>query len=163
MGASSGAATAASMAMSIYNAKQQSDAIKMQGEFDAQQAKFNVQSLEVRKNELLAKAEEDQTDMAKQVQQMLGIQKVSLAAQGIEVDTGTAEQIQAETKEIGRKDIMRIKNNAWREAWGMEVQQEQIETQAKFAKLGARTQASNTLATGGLQALNTGLSYMRDR
>lgn len=156
-GGASGGAAVATMGLQMYSAKRQADAMKSQAAFQAQQSRFNAEVLEVQREELLAQAQEDQTEMAKQIQGMLGSQRVALAAQGIDVDSDVALQIQEETREVGRQDLMALKNNAWRKAWGIEVEQMNLRQSATMGVIGAQMGASATLATGGAQALATGL------
>ena len=93
MGAAGGAIQAGLGAAQIINAKNSADAAKAQAEFMAQQDEFNAQLLEYRKNEIGEIAQENIDVRQQQVRQMLGSQKVALAAQGIEVEGDIGEQL----------------------------------------------------------------------
>lgn len=94
----------------------------------------------------------------------VGEQKAAFAAQGIQIDSGSAGDIVTETElaseidqiEIRRAaeiDALTIKNNAWREAWGYKEQASQYGTASALTSSAASTRARNTLLTGGMQAL----------
>lgn len=82
----------------------------------------------------------------------LGAQKVNAAAQGLDINSGSAADLQAETQNMSEADINTIKNNAWREAWGYRVQANNYEGQARMTEIGGKYGAKATALTGGIQA-----------
>lgn len=100
----------------------------------------------------------------KKVRQLIGSQRAALAAQGIDVNAGSAMDVQLDTASLGAQDAETIKNNAWREAWGLRSQASGYGAQAAMAGIsgglagfaGAQAQSS-TFLTGGLNALNSGI------
>lgn len=80
---------------------------------------------------------------------LIGAQRVSLAAQGIDVNEGTALDIQAGTREMGELDILKILNNASREAWGYAVGVTNAENQANLAEFTGRVNAVSNLTAAG--------------
>lgn len=83
---------------------------------------------------------------------MIGEQRVALAQQGIDINTGSAGDIQSETDAISHQDAETIKNNAWREAWGFKTQAAEDRGRGKMALATGRATAFNTMLTGGLNA-----------
>lgn len=63
-----------------------------------------------------------------------GTKTANIAAQGIDVEQGTAAQIAKQTQRFGEQDIAQIRLNAAREAWG-------IWTQARLNRTAERNQA----------------------
>lgn len=94
--------------------------------------------------------------MVKQVKEAgkrtVGAQRARLAAQGIEVDSGSAQEIQEETAMITAEDAMTVKNNAWREAWGFKVEAAEATARGRFARVAGDAAYSSSLVTGGLKA-----------
>jgi hypothetical protein len=83
----------------------------------------------------------------------VGSQRAALAAQGIDISSGSALDVQVNTAELSDIDIMTIKNNAAREAWGYGVQAGDYDQQAKMAEQAGGNRSRNTLITGGLNML----------
>lgn len=96
---------------------------------------------------------------AQKVKRIIGAQRAAIAGQGIEVDTGSALDVQAETAEFGAIDVETIRNNAYREAWGYRTQALDYGAKGQFASLEAKATARNTLLTGGLNTLNLATQY----
>jgi hypothetical protein len=84
---------------------------------------------------------------------MVGSQRAALGAQGIDVSSGSALDVQVDTGKIAEMDIVTIRNNAAREAWGFDVQAQDYENRAGMASASASNRSRTTLLTGGLNAL----------
>jgi hypothetical protein len=144
-------------AMQYKAAEGKADAQEAQAKFNAQQMEHNAELTQIRRREVLKQGEEDAFRRQEQVRSMLGKQKVNLAAQGIDVGDGTAFELMEETREIGREDVRMIKNNAWREAWGMQVEADNLTTTAQYTRMAGENAARNTMIQGGANALSTGI------
>lgn len=143
----------------VLSAKLQADAMKAQGEWQEQQMRFNADVTSMQRREIDKKSQEDVFQRQEDVRQMLGIQKVAIAANGIDLDSDVSKQLEADTRRTGMKDVLAIKNNAWREAWGLDVKAQDLRSQGALARAGADVGAATTLATGGLRAIGTGAEY----
>ena len=144
-------------AAQLITAKQEADAIAQQSRFEAQSLEFQSEIVQIQKREILKKSQEDIGFRQQSTSRLLGNQKVNLAAQGIEIDSGTSLEIMEQTREAGARDVMTISNNAWRKGWGMDVESQTFRSEAEFAGLSGKAKARSTLATGGLAAAKTGL------
>ena len=105
------------------------------------------------------------------VKLVAGSQRAKLAAQGININEGSAYEVQSDTHNIGEQDALTIRNNALRQAFGIEIQGDLAEMQGQQAAAGlelraegsrlggrlaeqsSRSNALDTLVTGGLSAL----------
>jgi len=141
---------------SLGGAFSQAGATKAQGDYQSQQHAFNAQISELQAQDALKRGVKASGDFRKQGKQLIGRQRAALAASGVVLDSGSAAEIQADTEAQVAADARTIVSNSWREAWGFKVQASQSSAAARFAKLAAKTDARNTLITGGLQ----GLSYL---
>lgn len=158
MGAAAGAGAVIGGAQ-LLAAKQQADAVKAEAKWKAQQLGFNAQVAQLQRKEIEDKAQDDVVSRQQDVSRIIGDQKVIMAANGIDLGSDVSAQIEADTRKTGRLDMLNIKNNAWKEAWGMQVKAQDLRDQAEFTKRSADITAKNTLLTGGLQAIGTGASF----
>jgi hypothetical protein len=130
---------------------------------DAQKTSFetNKRIAELQATDAIKRGDREATLFAKKVKRVIGTQRAGLAAQGVEVDTGTALDLQLDTAEVGAIDTETIRHNAFREAWGYRVQAEDYGARGAYASMAGKAEARNTLITGGLNTLNLGLNYYK--
>lgn len=102
----------------------------------------------------------DETTHRIGVKQFIGKQRTSLAAQGQDLSSGTALELQQDTALQGEKDALTIRANAARESWGYKktayndrVQAEDLRMQAKIAKQRGRNAGVQTILTDASQLL----------
>lgn len=81
-----------------------------------------------------------------------GTQTARFASQGVDVHGGSASATVNQTQDIASADAAMAHNNAWRQAWGMEVQSTEATGQERLEALGDRATAVGSLISGGLQA-----------
>jgi hypothetical protein len=142
---------------SISNAYAQSQAIKARATYQATIAKINTEMSTMQAEDSIRRGDIDARNYQKEVDQMIGSQRVAYAAQGVDVDFGSAAAIQEETRMQGAIDALKIRNNAWREAWGYRVEANNSTFAGEFAKIEGKSAAKQTLLTGGMQALSYGV------
>jgi hypothetical protein len=146
------------IAMTAASAYGQSKATKAQGRYEQQVAEQNATLANMQAEDTLAQGAKAATQHHVQTKGLIGAQRAVLASQGIDANTGSALDVQADTAALGALDELTIRNNAWRSAWGYKVQASQYTAQGQFALLSAKNKARNTLLTGGAQIANTGLT-----
>jgi hypothetical protein len=158
-------------------AKLQGDAAMTHANFQKQQFEFNARLSEYQAEDAVRKGETQTQEHGTRTKQLIGKQRASLAAQGIDIESGSALDVQEDTAVQSAVDIMTIRNNAWREAWGFKVQADDYKSKGRLAEYAGRfsklqsemdasaanftswlyqKQAQQTLLIGGLQALNSG-------
>jgi hypothetical protein len=120
--------------------------IEQGSELNAQVHDFNAAALELQATDAIAQGKQQETIFRQQLKQTIGSQRASFAAQGIDVSSGSAEDVQESTAYQGELDALQIRTNAAREAWGYTVTAQ-----------GETLQAQNTRKLGALQAQNTRL------
>jgi len=150
-------ASAGQSFVSLAGGIQQARAQKARAEFEANQINFNAQLSELFADDALARGNEQMVDFAARVRQLKGTQKAAAAAQGIDVASGSAREVQEDTARIARDTTIRIRNNAWREAWGYKVSAQDQRFQAELRQLAGDFNATQTLLAGALQAGQFGL------
>ncbi len=146
--------------------RQRGQFLKQQRFFEASRLDFNSRLSELRAKDAITRGNKSANAFLRKAKMFRGAQRASLAAQGIEVDTGSASQVQQETEVLSKKDAEQIRNNAWREAYGHRVQAFDFRGQATLRRgqgrfeaitgqiSGANTDvaAGNTLLTGAISS-----------
>ena len=78
-------------------------------------------------------------------EQFKGSQRAQLGASGVDVNSGTAGQIQEDTARLSEYDARVIENNALRQAWGLESDAAMLDYQAKVEKKQSRINLFSTI------------------
>jgi hypothetical protein len=78
-------------------------------------------------------------------------QRVGFAAQGVDIGTGTAAELQRQEAAITAVDAATIRANAYREALGYQLTASRLEQQRGLTRAAGRQAAAGTLLTGGLR------------
>lgn len=99
-----------------------------------------------------ARGEEDVSAYRTDLAQLIGRQRTSMAAQGLDLTQGSAAGVQADAARTGAIDIERIRENARREAYGYRAQGEMNARALRAGATGDFVQAGATLATAGVDA-----------
>lgn len=88
--------------------------------------------------------------------QVIGAQRTGFAGNGIDVNTGTAGQIQNDTAALGELDALTIINNAAREAYGYRVQAMDQRQQGRLARWQGNMAATGSILGGMEKAASFG-------
>lgn len=141
---------------SLASAYSQSQAMGAQAAFQAQQNETNARLAERQAGDAIDRGDRTAEEIAKQGGKIEGSQRAALAAQGVVVDSGSAGEVTAETRDLVAKDIRTAKSNAWREAWGYKVQANNARGTGRMMEIAGNANAQSTILTGGLQAISSG-------
>lgn len=155
------AATSAIMAFSAVtegvNTYQKTSALKAQSEQEQNALKFNAEVADFQSSEAIKRGEVASAKIARDTKRLRGAQRAAYAAQGIDVGSESAQDVMAESEQMGAVDELTVKNNAWLEAWGYEAQAQELRQRSSYAKVKGENEVTNTLLTGGLRFINSGL------
>lgn len=113
-----------------------------------QQAKAAEQMARQQAQDALNRGDQAAADLAKEQSGFRGRQTAALAASGVELGYGSADQIQQDTLSMQREDQRRLKDNARREAWGYSVEGAMQRSAAKGAIINTALTAGSTLLAG---------------
>jgi len=143
------ALAAVSTAMGGYGMYQQGQQQQKQAEYQAAVAnnnsivaEQNAQIQDRAAQDALSRGRIEEQQHRLKVAQMKGTQRSALAASGVQVDTGSALDMVADTAMMGEMDALTIRNNAERESYNSLV-----------GAYNARAQASTLRAEAGLQMM----------
>lgn len=140
------------MVLGFAGAEAEANAIKREQQFLKMQNDFNIKLAQINEEDAILRGEERVVDYKKQAAQIAGSQVASLAAQGVQIDTGSAAQVQYNTEKQIDTDIKRLKNNAWREAFGFKVEASQLQIQSMIGEVSSKNEISKTYLSAGLSA-----------
>ncbi len=76
----------------------------------------------------------DEKKMRRVTEGKIGSLRTSLAAQGVDVNKGSALDVQADAAYLGELDALTIRNNARKEAWGYRVQADDMRNRGSIAQ-----------------------------
>ena len=148
MSAGSAISTAASQ-------RQQATGAERQGAFEQGMFNINADLADDEAADAIARGREAELRQRQATRGLIGSQRAALAAQGIEVNDGSALDVQADSASLGELDALTIRNNAAREAFGLNVQAMNFRNQGQLAALGGRNQAK-ALRSASVSTLLTG-------
>lgn len=149
LAAASVAATVIGAGATYMSAQASAAAASNQAKYNAQVAANNQIIADQQAAATQQEADVQQQLKANQERQQVGSQKAALAANGQDVNSGTALDLQSDTKAAGMLDQLTIQNNAARTAVGYKNQGLNYENQATADKAAS----ANDLAAGNLAAL----------
>lgn len=128
------------------------NAINSAGKMNQQIANHNAELSEAQAQDALAIGAVNEQRQRAKTKQLIGSQRANLAAQGIDIETGSALDVQTGTAALGEDDALMIRTNAAREAWGYRAQASNYRFGGEVARTTAKQQAVGTLLTGGGKA-----------
>jgi hypothetical protein len=141
----------------LYGASADAEAARAQGEYQKEVADTNARIADVQATDAITRGEKDANLVGRKTKEIVGAQRAALGASGVDVNSGSAVDVQSDTKARGAADELTIRNNAWREAWGYKVESQNATKAGQYAQMAGENTARTTILTGGLNALGYGL------
>lgn len=119
-------------------------------------AKFNSAMAKLRERDARLRGQIAMRDSGMRQRQFMGRQRAHLAASGVEVDSGSAAEIQEDAQYWATMDQMQIASNASREAFGHRMDSSMIDVKANAERTqqmvgaigGAATSVGRTILRG---------------
>lgn len=149
------AASAITAGAAVYGAYAQNEAGRQQQKI----ANRNADLLDASASDAIQRGEEQARKITRQARSLRGRQRVALAGGGVDVNSGTALDLQEETTALGKLDAATMRKNSWTEAWGIRMQAGNQREAGAFAKRTGRNQAIGTLIGGAGQTYKDYYSY----
>lgn len=146
----------AGLAMQAFGSYRQAQAAQAQANYNAAVAQNNAQVAEWQAQDAQRRGEEEAQAVRRNADQLKGRQRVTMAARGLDLTEGTAQELQDQTDFFGLTDVATTRNNAAREAWGRRVQGSNFQAEAGMNRATARQirpgmAAASTLLSGAGQ------------
>lgn len=142
------AATVVGTGASIYGQMQSSAAASAAASYNAQVSANNQKLANQEAQDAIARGDQQAQLKASATEQVIGRQKAALAANGVDVNSGSAVDLESDSAAAGQFDQLTIQNNALRESIGYHNQGINYQNQASLDE----ASSANALSAGELQA-----------
>lgn len=136
------------VAISLVGGMMGAQNAKQEGAFNAGMLKRNAELKEQTAQETLFAGDTSADWQRVRTGQAVGTQRAVQAANGIDVNSGSAAQLQDDTAMIGELDALTIQNNAAREAYGHRIQADQDRMNAVQTVTNAGNKATGSILGG---------------
>jgi hypothetical protein len=163
---SSLAVSAIGTAGAVGSARRAGKAAQASANAEADMMDYNASVAEISAAQAVEQGEVEANRYREQIEGVVGTQRVGYAGQGVDVSSGSALAVQADTKAAAEMDALQIKSNAQRQAWGFQVEAYDNKKRALYARhegvqlaAAGRAQANAQLIQGAGGMLSTGLNY----
>lgn len=113
-------------------------------------AKFNTRVATNQAEDARALGRQEAREIRRQVNQIIGQQRVAFANQGVSLEQGTPLQVAKDTRRIGETDARRAQNNAYLRAIGFETDAAAAELSGALAEQKASFGVLDSLAQGAV-------------
>jgi hypothetical protein len=104
----------------------------------AELSDYNADVAKLQAQDALERGAESESKFRAGVRGLVASQRTGFAAGNIDVAGGSAMDVQADAAFLGELDALTIRTNAAREAWGYQVQEEDLHRQAAIARKGGQ-------------------------
>jgi len=142
--------TAVSGAFSVYNAVNQANAQADMSNYNAAVARNNATMAEYQAQDAISRGNTAAEEHSRKVAALVGTQRNSMAARGLDISDGTPLDIMSDSELLGSIDQKTIKNNAEKEAWSARVQSGNYSSQAGMYRTQAEGSSPLMAGTGSL-------------
>lgn len=130
-----------SLALSAFSSYKQGKATKQAGKLaneaaqsEAEIIDYNAVVADQQAADALTRGQETEQQVRAQTRQVIGSQRAGFAAQGVDVGSGSAADVQADAAFLGELDALTVETNAAREAHGFAVQATDLRNRATVTR-----------------------------
>lgn len=143
-GAGVGAITTA---VGAYN---QSAAYARQGKYSRRMANINASMADIEATDAIRRGDIAANRQGLRTALLIGTQRATAAGQGVDVNSGSALDLQANAARMGVLDQHTLRMNAYKEAMSIRMKGSSDRFQGNMAYMSGRNNAYNSLLAGGL-------------
>lgn len=116
---------------------------------------YNAQVADLQATDAVARGAQQEQHFRSSVRSLIGSQTADTAASNIQVGSGSAVDVRADTAFLGELDSLQIRTNAAREAWGYKVQGTDLRMRADIARReGADAARAGQIQAAGIKSSN---------
>lgn len=128
----------AGLALGAYGTYQQADASRNMANYNAQVADNNAKTAEYAAQDAIRRGDEEAAAIRRNADMLKGSQRASMAARGLDLAEGTAQELQDQTDFFSFADQATARTNAQREAWAARNQGANYRSEAGMQRATAR-------------------------
>lgn len=122
------------------------------GRSEERLARQNAAIMDMQAADAIERGRQEEAKHRRGVRRLVGAQRAGFAGQGVVVDQDTAGDLVDESEYLGELDALTIRNNAARDAWGLQTQAQDTRLRGRMARWAGYSAAGGTLATAGGRA-----------
>lgn len=124
---------------------------RAEGRFAKQAFKDEAAMTELQAKDVSANAEREAALRGLRTRDIIAAQRAAAAGNGVDVGSASVSALGADEAMYGAMDVETLKNNAWRQVFGLESEATNLRRSGKNAKNNANANARMTAVSGGLQ------------
>ena len=117
-------------------------------------ANQNARNAEAQAHDAIVRGGQEELRLRRQMAQLQGTQRSALAASGMDIDSGSALDVQDASMPEGEQDAAAIRFNAAREGWGHQVQAANYRNEASAARSAGRNALFGSIVGAGTSLLS---------
>ena len=125
------------------------------GEYQNDVARYNARQTENEATRVRQKGTEEEIKQRNKVEQLVSRQRATLASSGVDINTGSAADLQEDALVMGEADALRIRSNYMDQAESMETQAELTREQGRMAERAGDNAFYTSILTGGGQVASS--------
>lgn len=156
-----GVASAAMAGLSLYKGYGEAQFAKMQANNEARQLEQNSKIMKMKAEDTVRQGDYDADTLKRKSKGIIGSQRAGFASGNIDINSGSALDVQGDTAAETEIDAIAIRNNAFREAMGYKMEASNMKSQAKIVKATGRASANLSLLGGGVSAVGNYYQYKK--
>lgn len=130
--------------VSLYAADRSAAAQKKAGEFQYEVANQNKKLADLKAQDELNKGAADAAAQRRRTQLQIGAQRAAIAANNVDLQTGSALDVLGDTALFGAIDEKQLRENAQRKAWASRMEGQNYGWQGDLARFNAKAGAQAT-------------------
>ena len=143
---------------SLYGGYAAGETAKAESEAQAQAMEANAKTAEIQAHDSVERGGQEELKLRRQMAQTRGTQRSMMAAQGVDINSGSALDVQNASIAEGEHDAEVIRFNAARQRWGYINQAQNLESQARNTRARGKYAARNALISGIGNAIIGGMN-----
>lgn len=128
-------------------------ALSSQAAYKKQQSEYNAKMSELQAQSALQSGDQEADRIRRAASNAVSEVRTNAAASGVDVNSGSAMDVQNSVKQVSSIDVLTTQNNAARKAYGFQVQANADTTEGDIAQNTAKAEEVSTAVTGGETAL----------
>lgn len=152
----------ANTASQFVEQRRSARAAEQQGDYESMLFGRNAAQADLQAEDSLIRGRQDESAARRSARSLVGSQRAAFAAQGLDLTTGSPQDVVQNDAALGELDALTIRNNAKRESMGFRTQAEGYRMQGDWARRAGRNaarslrrQSAFTLLGGAASAMST--------
>jgi len=143
---------AITVAMSLYQGVQENNRAKDQADYTQHVAAVNSRNRENEATKVRNVGVEEENKQRRMTAELLGRQRAQLGANGVQLDSGSALNLQQDTVSLGEEDALRIRGNYADQADALDQEASNITYEGDFQSSQLKASGKSALIGGVLNA-----------